>query len=157
MVLPLTLLKLKSSSTATTLLSQEMLAHNTATVSQSLLLKALLALTVILSNRRGVLKSQTVDSANSPPSSSSVQTAEQPDSLPHDSFGIKSPHARELTPVVERKNGEMEREGWAMKMRRGLALTKITPVWRYQLAKRLCVKHSHRPYSGATRRSAIFT
>ena len=156
-VLPLTPLKPRSTSTATTPQSGEKLVLDTATASQSALLKAPVPLSAISSNGGSALESQTVASPDSPPASSPVYTPERHDALRHDTFGNESPRAGGLTPAVKRKNGEMEGGQGDEDEERSGTKRKITPVRRYQLAKRLRVKHSHHPYSSATRRSAIFT
>lgn len=158
-VLPLTPLKPRNTSTATTPQSGEKLVLDTATAtaSQSALLKAPVPLSAISSNGGSVLESQAVVSPGSPPASSPVQTPERHDPLRQDTFGNESPRAGGLTPAVKRKNGEMERGQGDEDEERSGTKRKITSVRRYQLAKRLRVKHSHHPYSSATRRSAIFT
>lgn len=130
---------------------------DTVTASQSALLKAPVPLSAISSNGGSVLESEAALSPDSPPASSPVQIPERHDPLRHDTFGNESPRAGGLTPAVKRKNGEMERGLGDEDEERSGTKRKITPVRRYQLAKRLRVKHSHHPYSSATRRSAIFT
>ncbi|CAZ82319.1 unnamed protein product [Tuber melanosporum] len=135
----------------------EKLILDTATVPQSALLKAPVPLSAISSNGGSALESQTVVSPDSPPALSPVQAPERHGTPRHDTFGNESPRAGGLTPAVKRKNGEMERGQDDEEAERSGTKRKITPVRRYQLAKRLRVKHSHHPYSSATRRSAIFT
>ncbi|RPA89097.1 hypothetical protein L873DRAFT_1695060 [Choiromyces venosus 120613-1] len=160
-VSPLTPLTPRTSTTttaATTPQTGEKLVLDTAkaTASQIALLKAPVPLSAISSNRGSALESRTVDPLDSPPPSSPVQTPERHSTPRHDTFGNESPRAGGLTPV-KRKNGEMEKGQGDENEGRSGTKRKITPVRRYQLAKRLRVKHSHHPYSSATRRSAIFT
>ncbi|CUS15009.1 unnamed protein product [Tuber aestivum] len=155
--LPLTPLAPRNASTATTPQPGEKLVLDTATTPRSALLKAPVPLSAISSSGGSALESWTVVSPDSPPASSPVRAPERHGTPRHDTFGNESPRAGGLTPAVKRKNGEMERGQGDEAEERSGTKRKMTPVRRYQLAKRLRVKHSHHPYSSATRRSAIFT
>ncbi|PWW77857.1 hypothetical protein C7212DRAFT_362459 [Tuber magnatum] len=155
--LPLTPLAPRNTSTTTTAPPDEKLVLDTATAPQSVLLKAPVPLSAISSNGGSALESRAVVSPDSTPASSPVQAPKRHGTPRHDTFGNESPRAGGLTPAVKRKNGEMERGQGDEDEERSGTKRKITPVRRYQLAKRLRVKHSHHPYSSATRRSAIFT